>query len=487
MSGSPAGTTARRWFGTDGIRTRAGEPPLVPAFLVRLGRALGEQAGPGGVVFLARDTRESGPAIVADLATGLIAAGADVLDLGVMPTAGLPVAMRARGAALGLMVSASHNPWQDNGIKVFGAGGTKLDDAREAKLEARVEALGGIGSEGGPAATPAQTTTQSSVQTAQAVESVGETAPRRPALRQADGAAAYREWILGRFAGLDLTHCALLVDCAHGCASAAAPPILGRLGARVTSIFDRPDGRNINAGCGSTHLASLAAQMASGRHDAGLAFDGDADRVLLVDRRGRTCDGDHMLAFLGPWLAKRGELPGRAVVATVMSNLGLQRTLTAAGVDLVRCAVGDRHVLAAMRAGGHALGGEASGHLLFLDEGHVIGDGLYTALRLLEGLRDTGSDVAALIDSVPRVPQILVNVPVRSRPPVEQLPRLTARVAALQAEHGDALRLVLRYSGTEDLARLMVEGLSAPLVESVGAELSALWAAEIEAQGNGSS
>jgi phosphoglucosamine mutase len=469
VTGAGAGAAERRWFGTDGIRTRAGEPPLVPAFLVRLGRALGEQAGQGGLVYLARDTRESGPGIVAALASGLAGAGADVLDLGVMPTAGLPVAMRARGAARGLMVSASHNPWQDNGVKVFGPGGAKLTDEREARLEARVEALGGSASAAAgevPAAGPPD-------------------GPHELALRQADGAAAYRAWILERFSGLDLTHCALLVDCAHGSACTTAPVVLGRLGARVTSIFDRPDGRNINAGCGSTHLDAIAAQMGDGRHDAGLAFDGDADRVLLVDRRGRTCDGDHMLAFLGPWMSRRDELPGRAVVATVMSNLGLQRTLSAAGVDLVRCPVGDRHVLSAMRAGGHALGGEASGHLLFLDGGHVIGDGLYTALRLLAALRDTGADVAALIDSVPRVPQILVNVPVRSRPPVERLPRLAARVAALQSQHGEALRLVLRYSGTENLARLMVEGLSAPLVEAVGAELSALWAAEIEALGNG--
>jgi phosphoglucosamine mutase len=184
-------------------------------------------------------------------------------------------------------------------------------------------------------------------------------------------------------------------------------------------------------------------------------------------------------------MARRGALPGRSVVATVMSNLGLERTLRSAGVTLARCPVGDRHVLAAMRAGGHVLGGEASGHLLFMEGGHAVGDGLYTALRLLEALRDTGTDVASLIDGVPRVPQILVNVPVRSRPPVESLPRLAARVADLQARHGDALRLVLRYSGTENLARLMVEGLSAPLVEEVGRELSALWAEEIEALGNG--
>jgi phosphoglucosamine mutase len=439
-----------RWFGTDGIRGKVGEEPLVPHTLARLGRALGDHAG-GESVLIASDTRASGPEIVAALLRGLRAAGSPVIDLGVMPTAGLPLEVRARGAALGLVVSASHNPWKDNGIKVFGADGLKLSDESEAALESRVEALE-------PGEIPAGD---------------GEAAQTE------DGAAAYVSWILEGFAGLDLSGMRLAVDCAHGSASLTAPAVLRELGASVTALFDRPNGENINAACGSTHLQALAAQMSSGEHDVGLAFDGDADRVLMVDRSGRTCDGDHMLGFLGPWLAERDELPERTVVATVMSNLGLERMLAAQQIELVRTPVGDRHVLAAMRTGGYGLGGEASGHLLFPVGDHMIGDGLYTSLQLLSGLQEQGTGLSGVIDAVPRVPQVLINVPVTSRPPLDELDGMGARVAALSAEHGDDLRIVLRYSGTENLARVMIEGVDAALVDAISAELAELWKQEI--------
>ncbi len=462
----------RRWFGTDGIRTRAGEAPLVPAFLQRLGRALGEFAAAqeqaaghdGRLVLIARDTRESGPAIVQALCTGLLAAGARVVDLGVVPTAGLPVAMRARGAALGIVVSASHNPWTDNGIKLFGAGGAKLSDATEERLEAAVIALGGVASlttAAGPGAAPG---------------------PAAGAIEQHDGAADYRAWLLTRFAELDLSGIRLAIDCAHGAASFTAAAVLAGLGARVTSLFDAPDGRNINADCGSTHLGALAAHLRAGREDFGLAFDGDADRVLGVDRAGRVCDGDHMLGFLGPWLARRGELPGGVVVASVMSNLGLQKMLESRGVSMLRCPVGDRHVLHALREGRYGLGGEAAGHLLFREGEHYIGDGLFTSLRLLAALADTRTPFADLIEAVPRVPQVLLNVPVTSRPPVDALPRLRARVAEEEARHGADLRILLRYSGTENLARVMVEGVDGALVDTLSRELAALWTEEIAVQ-----
>jgi phosphoglucosamine mutase len=440
---------SRRWFGTDGIRGPAGEFPLVPDFLRRLGRALGEEAR-GGLVLLARDTRESGPAIVAALTEGLLGEGAQVIDFGVVPTAGLPVAMRTRGAALGLVVSASHNPWEDNGVKVFGAGGLKLPDARETELEARITALDDQ---------PAR--------------------PPRGQAAHADGAQAYVEWMTRRFAATRLPGLRLLVDCANGSAFATAPAVLRALGADVTPLCDQPDGRNINAGCGSTHMDTLISRVRGTACDAGLAFDGDADRVLLVDPAGRVCDGDHMLGLLGPHLRARGELPGDGVVATVMSNLGLQRALTARGVTLVRCPVGDRHVLLALQQGGYALGGEASGHVLFRDGDAYIGDGLYTALRLLGALRTEGTTLAQAIDAVPRVPQVLLNVPVAAKPPVASLPRLAAAAAAAQAAHGEDLRLVLRYSGTENLARVMVEGVDEGLVKRLAAELGEVWKAEI--------
>ena len=465
MSPPATGAARRRWFGTDGVRGHAGQAPLLPGWLEALGRALGEHAGAGGLVLIARDTRESGPEIVASVSGGLLEGGARVIDLGLMPTAGLPIAMRARAAAAGIVVSASHNPWTDNGLKVFGVGGLKLSDERESALEERIAAL-----------------------LARAPEGRGPAAASLRDLDRLDGAAEYSAWLLARFSRLELRGRRLLVDCANGAATACAPSVLARLGGRVTALFDRPDGRNINAGCGSTHLDPLIAGMAKGEHDLGMAFDGDADRVLFVDRGGRVGNGDHLLGFLAPVLARRGELPGGRVIATVMSNLGLERALAAAHLSLVRTPVGDRHVLAAMEQHGAGLGGEASGHILFREAGSAvsgigpaIGDGLYTALRLLAALEETGADLAAVIDAVPHAPQVLLNVPVASRPPVESLPRLQARVSELGATHGADLRLVLRYSGTENLARVMVEGLDRQLVQDVAAELAQVWATEAEA------
>lgn len=443
---------SRRWFGTDGIRGRAGVEPLVPDFLARLGRALGEQSD-GGEVLLGRDTRESGPAIAGDLARGLRAGGARVTDLGVLPTAAVPMAMRVRGAAFGVMVSASHNPWADNGVKVFAAGGLKLGDAQEIALEERIEALPAV-----PADAP-------------------------DAVHVEDGAAAYEAVLRVRFAHVDLSGLTLAVDCAHGSAHLTAPDVLRSRGATLTVIGAEPDGRNINEGCGSTDLRALTEIVSAGGHDLGLAFDGDADRVLMVDSRGRPCTGDHMLAFLGRALDARGELPGRTVVATTMSNLGLEQTLTAAGISLHRTQVGDRYVLEAMQQGGFALGGEASGHLLFATAGAYLGDGLYTALQLLGALVETGTDLASVVDSVPSVPQVLLNVPVAGKPPVETLERLQQAVSAAEADHGADIRIVLRYSGTENLARVMVEGTDAGVVDALSSDLARLWEEEIAAVG----
>ncbi len=465
---------SRRWFGTDGIRGKAGAEPLTPLFLRQLGCALGEvAAASSGLVLLARDTRESGPAIAADLARGLIGAGARVIDLGVVPTAGLPLQVLEGGAALGVMVSASHNPWQDNGVKVFGGNGLKLEDAAEQALELRVAAL----------LSSADDDVDAGADRASAAGTAG------PA-ESADGAVVYTATMERRFAGADLSTLSLAVDCAHGAASATAPPVLTALGARVTVLSDAPDGRNINAGCGSTHLGALAERMTGGGFDLGLAFDGDADRVLMVDAQGRTVTGDHVLAFLGPVLHAAGELPGDTVVGTVMSNLGLQRALAVDGLELLRTPVGDRHVLAAMMAEGLALGGEASGHIVFHEDPRTspalapgrdvfIGDGLYTAVRVLSALVATGRSGVSLVDAVPSIPQVLLNVPVSARPPVQGLDALTAAVAAAESQHGDDLRIVLRYSGTEDLARVMVEGLDAAVVDATSAELARIWVEQI--------
>ncbi len=455
----------RRWFGTDGIRGRAEEGPLAAPFLVRLGRAMGEQAmedhqGDGPTeVLLARDTRESGPAIVSALAEGLSLAGMSVVDLGVLPTPGLPMAMRVRGASRGVVVSASHNPWRDNGVKTFGPGGHKLTDDQERALEARVEALGG----------EAETEPPAELET-------GRIAPA-PLLE--DGAVGYVRAMVERFGKLDLGGLSLAADCAHGAASSTAPFVLKELGAQVTVLSCEPDGRNINDGCGSTHLGPIAAATASGGFDLGLAFDGDADRVLMVDASGRTCTGDHMLGFLGTWFHEQGSLLGDTVVATVMSNLGLERMLSERGIRLLRTSVGDRYVHAAMREGGFGLGGEASGHLLFGSENDFTGDGLYTGLRVLEGLVATGKTLEDVVSAVPEVPQLLLNVPLESRPPIDRLPGLNERVAAAEAEHGADIRIVLRYSGTEDLARVMVEGVDAQVVKDLTAELAQIWKEQV--------
>lgn len=451
----------RRWFGTDGVRGRAGEGPLATPFLVRLGRALGEQvaADGGGEVLLARDTRASGPAIVSALADGLASAGARVIDLGVLPTPGLALAMRARRSARGAVVSASHNPWQDNGVKLFGPGGHKLSDGQEHALEDRVVELGGEG-EG---ALPAEL----------------EEAADVPLPAREDGARGYVDEMLERFAGLDLSGRRLVVDCAHGAASETGPTVLERLGATVEAICTAPDGRNINARCGSTHLETLAEAVRRAGAELGLAFDGDADRVLFVDAGGRECHGDHMLGLLGTWMADGERLPQRTVVATVMSNLGLERMLGERSIQLLRTAVGDRYVNAAMREGGYGLGGEASGHLLFGAEHENTGDGLYTALKVLTALGETGRSVADAIDAVPVIPQVLLNVPVADRPPLDQLPALQERVAAAEGRHGADIRIVLRYSGTEKLARVMVEGVDADVVQGLADELAALWVEEI--------
>lgn len=459
----------RQWFGTDGIRGRAEEGPLATPFLVRLGRAVAEQAleEHGGSdpiqVLLGRDTRESGPAIVTSLAEGLSLGGMQVVDLGVLPTPGLPMAMRERGATRGVVVSASHNPWRDNGLKVFGAGGHKLTDEQEQALEARVEALGGEGESEVPAELE-----------------LGRVAP---APRVEDGALDYVRAMVERFDHVELGGLKIAVDCAHGAASATAPFVLKELGADLTVLCCHPNGRNINDECGSTHLGLISKTAAEGRHHLGLAFDGDADRVLMVDSRGRTCTGDHMLGFLGRWFHGQGNLPGDTVVATVMSNLGLERMLSDRNIRLMRTAVGDRYVHACMREEGYGLGGEASGHLLFGAENDFTGDGLYTALRVLEGLVTTDTTLEDVVDAVPSIPQVLLNVPLKARPPIDRLPALTARVREAETAYGTDIRIVLRYSGTENLARVMVEGLDAELVKSLSDELARMWEEQVKLHG----
>ncbi len=433
-----------RLFGTDGIRGRFGEEPLVEPTVRRIGAALGRRlagAGPAPLVLLAGDTRASSPRLAAWLAAGLAARGARPLDLGVLPTAAVARLVPARGAAAGVVLSASHNPAEDNGIKLIASDGFKWSLAEEARLEAAI-----------------------------AVEPPpeGDTVPARDERAATAYLAALRAELPGErpLAGL-----AVALDCGHGAASVLAGPLLADLGARVATMGDRPDGTNINREAGSTHPQALAARVATGGFDLGFAFDGDADRAILVDERGTIRDGDAMLYLLASDLFADSSATPRAIVATSMSNLGLERALADEGIELVRCGVGDREVVEMLRARGVRLGGEQSGHIVDLARS-TTGDGLLTALLIAGIVARAGRPVSELLAPFRRYPQLLLNVRVSSRPPLESLPGVAAAIAAVETRLGADGRLVLRYSGTEPLARVMLEGPDEPVVTELAATLA---------------
>ena len=421
--------SVRRLFGTDGVRGVAGEL-LTAELALGLGRAVTEQSPAGRPrVLVIRDTRESGEMLEAALAAGVTAAGGDVLLGGVLPTPAAPLLIGRYRFDLAAVISASHNPYRDNGIKFFGPDGFKLSDATEAAIEQRL------------ASAPAP------------VERIGR-------VRQLHGTLEdYLRELHTRFAELDLGGVDVLLDCANGATYRAAPEIFRRLGARVTAIADEPDGRNINAQCGSTHVEALAAAVVAGGHDVGFAFDGDGDRVLAVDRHGAIVDGDELIALAAVSLRDSGRLDG-GVVVTVMTNYGFHQGMREVGVEVAVTAVGDRYVLEELRARGWTLGGEQSGHII--DMGFVpSGDGIASALLTLEALR--GGDLAqrAVME---KLPQRLVNVPVADR----DAAMASAELAEAVARESEALegrgRVLVRPSGTEQLVRVMVE---APDVEEL--------------------
>jgi phosphoglucosamine mutase len=426
---------ARRLFGTDGVRGVAGDL-LGPELAVGLGRAAtAEATGRGGrrpQVLVVRDTRESGEMLEAALAAGVTAAGGDVLLGGVLPTPAVPLLLGRYGFDLGVVLSASHNPFRDNGIKFFGADGFKLSDAAEAAIEARLDA---------PVAPS---------------EAIGR-------VRSLHGTAEdYLRELHTRFQGLDLAGLDVVLDCANGATYRVAPEIFRRLGATVTVIGDAPDGRNINEGCGSTHLEPLTDAVAGGGHAVGFAFDGDGDRVLAVDRTGAVVDGDELIALAALHLRASGRLPGDGVAVTVMTNYGFHAAMREAGIEVATTQVGDRYVLEALRSRGWALGGEQSGHVI--DMGFVpSGDGIASALLTLEALG--GSDLADRT-AMRKLPQRLVNVPVGDRDAAMRstaLAQATERESAALEGRG---RVLVRPSGTEQLVRVMVE---APTAEEADA------------------
>jgi phosphoglucosamine mutase len=427
-------------FGTDGIRGPAGEPPLDESTVYRLGLALGEALStdlhhPARFV-VGRDTRESGPVLLRALAAGLTEAGALVRSAGVVPTPGVSFLARSEDFDAGVVLSASHNPWQDNGLKIFSHAGVKLRD----ELERRVE--------------------DAFAQTEGRCLPESEAPTDETPLRQ-----AYADWLLerGRAAGLDLAGRRIAIDSANGAAAPLSVPLLKALGAEVVSRGDAPDGRNINAGCGSLHPEGLAELVRESGAEMGIALDGDADRALLVDAQGREVDGDDILLIAADWLSSQDRLRGPAIVGTIMSNFGLERALGERGLQLKRSRVGDRFVLEMMQTSGCNLGGEPSGHVIFLDEAPT-GDGLLTALQVLAAMVGSGRPLHELSDALERTPQILKNVVVRDRVPLDSVEGWDTLAQDWLVRFGDDGRFVVRYSGTEPLVRVMAEGTDAELV-----------------------
>ncbi|MBI5369414.1 MAG: phosphoglucosamine mutase, partial [Planctomycetes bacterium] len=391
-------------------------------------------------VLFGRDTRLSGPLLAGALAAGLLAEGIDVLDGGVLPTPAVAWLTRKLGLSLGAVFSASHNPFEDNGIKLFSPEGLKLPDATESAIEAALERAAGNGNGMGDAGARLRGAALGRLE-------------HRPEL-----ADIYVEDLVSAFRRrLSLAGRTLVLDCAHGATSALAPRIFGRLGADLIVLNDAPDGVNINDRCGALFPGAMSKRVWQADAYAGFSFDGDGDRLILTDETGAVRDGDYVLYLTATHLAGRRRLPQRTVATTVMANLGLTVALRDAGIASVVTPVGDRHVLDAMLERGLSLGGEQSGHVIFLDEA-TSGDGIITALRVLEATLAEPRPISEACRGLAKFPQVLVNVPVRSKPPLSSLPEVQEEVARIQTALAGRGRLLLRYSGTEPLVRIMLEG-----------------------------
>ena len=448
-------------FGTDGIRAKAGEFPLEPATVKIIGASLAEHLaerseGKAPRIVIGRDTRESGASIEADLTVGARAAGALVESAGVITTPGVAFLAKSLPADAGVVISASHNPYYDNGIKIFDRSGRKLDDATERKIETDI----------------AEARINVSFPEAGQPDEEAARKLREKYLR-------YLRHDVAR--DISLTGLRIVIDCANGAASELAPRLFSDLGAEVAAINCEPDGRNINLNCGSLHIEALQRVVTDDHADLGVAFDGDADRALFVDASGKFVDGDAAMWVLANYLQDRGKLTKQTVVATVMSNLGLEFALRDRGIDLVRTDVGDKYVLDRLLRLQAALGGEQSGHIIF-PQISLAGDGMITALSLVRVMRDEGKSLAKLTQGFRRFPQTLVNVRVKNKVPFESLPKVREKAEEIDRLMGNRGRLLLRYSGTEPLARVMVEGESTAMVEKVANELAAVIRAEIGAE-----
>ena len=433
-------------FGTDGIRGEPGKPPLDDGTLYATGRSLGAylmRTNPAARVLIGMDTRESGPHIAALLAAGLRESGAAVEFAGVITTPGVACLVRMGGFQAGVVISASHNPFHDNGVKLFSGAGMKFADAVEEELERDI------------------------------FKHRGERAPKNPPHLEADESldAKYLDFLRSRvLPGAKLSSLRMVMDCANGAAYKLGPELFKSLGAHVIVMGVEPDGRNINAGCGSLHLKGLQERVVAERATLGVAFDGDADRALFVCQSGKVINGDGVLLAAARHLKAAGKLRGNRVVATSMSNLGLERVLAREGVELARAAVGDRYVLEEMLRANNVLGGEQSGHVIFLDDSPA-GDGLLTAVKIASLVSMNGR-LESLIFGLKDYPQTIINVKVKTKPPLESLTKVSRALAEAKTALGDNGRVVLRYSGTEPLARVMVEAEQESDVQRFGESLA---------------
>jgi phosphoglucosamine mutase len=435
---------ARKIFGTDGVRGRVGEHPMTVEFALRLASAAARVLAPsGGIALVGKDTRLSGYMFEAALEAGFVAAGVDAHLIGPLPTPGIAYLTQHFGCRFGVVISASHNLYEDNGIKFFDSAGSKLSDEVEEQIEQLLDE-------------PALTRESISLGRATRVDK---------------SRGIYQDFCASTMpAGIDLAGLKVVIDCAHGAAYKVAPRVLTDLGAEIIPIGCSPNGRNINLRCGSTAPELLQLTVSGVGADVGIALDGDGDRLVMVDHLGRLVDGDRLLYVIARDRHRQGELKG-PVVGTVMSNLGLEQSLQADGIPFLRAAVGDRYVLAMLREHGGVLGGETSGHLLCLDR-TTTGDGLVSALQVLAVMKRTGRPLAELTAGMPQFPQVMVNVRVRERIDPRQSPAIQAAVSRVEAALGRTGRVVLRASGTEPLIRVMVEGEDEAVVTRYANELA---------------
>ena len=438
-----------RLFGTDGIRGIAGKYPLTPEFAEKIGIVSAEiltrhfLPSPQPAIIIGRDTRESGEMLFDSLAKGLIRRGVDVRDCGVITTPAISYLTQSTNSLAGIVISASHNPYQFNGIKFFSNSGTMLPNEVESEIEEKVKA-----------------------------SELSKTEKKGNIIPFPEAKEKYIDFIKKSIPqGINFSGLKMVIDCANGSVSEIAPRIFRDLGGEVTMVNDTPDGKNINKGCGSLHLEVIQKAVKSNRADLGFAFDGDGDRVLFTDEKGSDLDGDHLMALCARCLKRKGKLKNNTLVVTSMSNLGLLLAMEKLGIRVLQTKVGDRYVLEEMLKSGATLGGEQAGHIIFLDYSKT-GDGLITALRVLCIIKEEKKPLSQLAGIMERAPQVLINVEVKKRKPFNTLPLTSRLIKEAESALGKEGRILVRYSGTEPLARVMVEGKDRKNIEKIAKNIS---------------